>query len=181
MGFYLSYYGLNLKPFKQKLASVVMLGAPSLRFRADHIYGWQPPPDQHISLATEVTAGYKWRAPGPVKIGFVSRNFYDHSTGKWLLGLVRDLSRPAFHVTVVMLPPRRDDALALSFEAAADVVIIPESDTLYGCREAVASLGLDVLIYADIGMDAISYALGFSRLAPIQVRWDHNIIPPRPF
>lgn len=73
----------------------------------------------------------------------------------------------------VMLPPQRADATAAAFTAAADQLIIPDADSLAACRAAVASLQLDVLIYADIGMDAISYALGFSRLAAIQATVGH--------
>ena len=92
MGFYLSYYGFNLAPFKQKLAAVAELGHPGLRFTAEHLRQWQPPPEGR-----------------PISIGFVSRNFYDHSTGKWLLGLIQTLSRPAFNVTVVR--PAKCDAV----------------------------------------------------------------------
>lgn len=160
MGFYLSYYGLNLREFKQKLAAVATLGAPSLEYTAPHLASWRPP--THTGVSSSGQAGRH------ISIGFVSRNFYDHSTGKWMLGLVKTLTRPIHNVTVVMLPPQKDDATARLFVAAADQILKLTSDSLSECRNAIAALQLDVLIYADIGMDAISYALGFSRLAAIQ-------------
>ena len=43
-------------------------------------------------------------------------------------------------------------------------------------QNAISELGLDILIYADIGMDPFSYYLSFSRLAPIQcVFWGHPV------
>jgi predicted O-linked N-acetylglucosamine transferase (SPINDLY family) len=41
-------------------------------------------------------------------------------------------------------------------------------------REAIAAQSFDILLYADIGMEPLSYYLAFARLAPIQcVTWGH--------
>ena len=41
-------------------------------------------------------------------------------------------------------------------------------------RRQIAELGLDILLYADIGMSAFTHSLAYSRLAPIQcVTWGH--------
>lgn len=37
-------------------------------------------------------------------------------------------------------------------------------------RPQIASLGLDVLVYPDVGMTGTSFALALQRLAPVQVR-----------
>ena len=46
----------------------------------------------------------------------------------------------------------------------------------YQFIEQVAATELDVLFYADIGMDPTTYFLAFSRLAPVQcVTWGHPV------
>ncbi|CAN0061566.1 unnamed protein product [Scytosiphon promiscuus] len=45
---------------------------------------------------------------------------------------------------------------------------------LHNTRETVAALELDVLVYGDVGMDALTTALAHSRLSPVQVAfWGH--------
>ena len=47
---------------------------------------------------------------------------------------------------------------------------------LPAARQAIAGQRLDVLYYADIGMDPVTYSLAFSRLAPVQcVTWGHPV------
>lgn len=48
------------------------------------------------------------------------------------------------------------------------------SDALQTAREAIAALQLDVLVYADVGMDAFATGLAHGRLSPVQVAfWGH--------
>jgi protein O-GlcNAc transferase len=48
--------------------------------------------------------------------------------------------------------------------------------TLPEARRAIGDLRPDILYYCDIGMDALSYSLAFSRLAPVQcVTWGHPL------
>lgn len=48
------------------------------------------------------------------------------------------------------------------------------SDALQTAREAIAALRLDVLVYADVGMDAFTTGLAHGRLSPVQVAfWGH--------
>lgn len=41
-------------------------------------------------------------------------------------------------------------------------------------RAAVAREELDILVYPDVGMNALTYLMAFARLAPVQVRCLHQ-------
>ncbi len=150
MAFYLTYYGVNLRPLRQKLAAVAVKGHPGLRYEAAHCASRSADVDRRL------------------EIGIASKSLFDHSTGKWMLGMIRELDRSKFRVTVVMIPPLHDDTVASAVRDAADKVVVPTAE-LDGIRTTIADLLLDVLVLADIGMDTTLYAVSFARLAPVQV------------
>ena len=49
-----------------------------------------------------------------------------------------------------------------------DIFLVHDISYLPSQREYIANLRLDVLIYPEIGMDANTYFLSFSRLAPVR-------------
>src|SRR5439155_19228973 len=67
------------------------------------------------------------------------------------------------------------DPLATAVEAAADRFLrVPREPE--AARRLVAEQGLDVLLFTDVGMDALTYTLAFSRMAPVQcVGWGHPV------
>jgi protein O-GlcNAc transferase len=107
-----------------------------------------------------------------IRVGFVSAYFRDHTIGRLNLGRIRGLSRDAFEVVVVSLGRPTHD-MALSFRSAADqYVTVPRN--VGTARQTIADLEVDVLVFADIGMDALTQSLCYSRMAPIQaVTWGH--------
>ena len=109
----------------------------------------------------------------PIRVGFVSTCFHLHSVGRTTFGLIRDLPRDRFAVTVFSIAPR-DDALHRAIAAAADThVTLPHS--VEDARRAIGQAGLDVLVFADLGMHPTTYFLAFWRLAPVQVvTWGHS-------
>jgi uncharacterized protein (TIGR03032 family) len=132
-----------------------------------------------------------YRAPQPVKksarrsrsgrirVGFLSSNFSDHTIGRLNLGRVTLLDRERFEVTVIALGHHRD-AMAERFRAAADHLVEP-AGPLDVIRREVADLKLDVLVFADVGMNTITYTLAMSRLAGVQcVTWGHPITTGNP-
>ena len=114
-----------------------------------------------------------WRPRGPrIRVGFLSAHFRDHTIGRQNLGRVQRLSRREFEVTVISLGSSAD-ALAQAYREAADrFVQAPRQPA--AARRLIAELQLDVLIFADVGMDAVTQTLAYSRMAPIQcVTWGH--------
>jgi predicted O-linked N-acetylglucosamine transferase (SPINDLY family) len=150
--FYVSYHGLNDRPLLEKLGRVLRRCYPAAR--------------------TEVPARPTRKRR---RIGFVSTYFQSHSIGRTTLGWIRDLPREQFEVYVVSIAPKPDDPRAEDIRRAADhYVAVPA--TLEAARRALLDAGLDVLIFADIGMHPLTYYLAFWRMAPVQlVAWGHPV------
>ena len=109
---------------------------------------------------------------GKIRVGLLSRFFCNHTIGRLNQGLAAKMDRDRFHVTV-LATTLETDAVAQAFQEHADnYLVIPEH--VPAARRQIADLGLDILLYADIGMSAFTFTLAFSRLAPIQcVTWGH--------
>jgi predicted O-linked N-acetylglucosamine transferase (SPINDLY family) len=124
------------------------------------------------SDAAPLSSRSRQAADGRVRVGFCSTFFKDHTVGLWTQGLVAQLPRDRVEV-VVLSHGLHNDAIARRFREKADTFIeLPAS--LPKAREAMASAQLDVLVYADIGMEGYTYSLAFSRLAPVQcAMWGH--------
>jgi protein O-GlcNAc transferase len=66
-----------------------------------------------------------------------------------------------------------DDPMAQAFQQAADR-FVPAPREPAAARRAIAELGLDILVFADVGMDTLTQTLAYSRMAPVQcVTWGH--------
>lgn len=106
-------------------------------------------------------------AGGRIRVGFISKFMHDHSIGRTTRGLLANVARDRFHVTALFVPPLVEDFISHFIRKSADdYLVLP--GTLEGAREKIAELELDILFYQDIGMDAYTYFLAFSRLAPVQ-------------
>ena len=156
--FYLAYQPDSDRLLLQTLAQVYQRACPALDYTAPHcrrVTAWRP------------EAGQRRR------IGFASFYFFEHSVGRVIRGLIEQLPRDRFEITVIFLGGQADDAVARAMAAAADVVVETAYD-VFLARQTVADLALDVLCMPDFGMDPMSYFLGFSRLAPVQcTTWGH--------
>ena len=153
--FFLAYHGVGDLDLQQGLAGLYRRACPALRFVAPHCAG-----------APRQAAGRK------VKVGFVSNKLKNHTIGRLNRGLIENLSRERFEVSVFQFP-HRPDAMSRAIQECADnAVALP--DDIGGARRLVAERELDILVYTDIGMDPVVYFLAFSRLAPVQcVTWGH--------
>ena len=107
-----------------------------------------------------------------IRVGFLSSYFRQHTIGYLTQGLIGQLSREHFSVTVLAANVAHD-AVASAIRTSADCFVEVPRD-LPAARQAVADQGLDILYYPDICMDPFTHALAFSRLAPVQcVSWGH--------
>jgi predicted O-linked N-acetylglucosamine transferase (SPINDLY family) len=107
-----------------------------------------------------------------LRVGFLSAYFRDPTIGRLNIGRVEHLDRSKFEV-VVATTGRARDPLAHRFQRAADVFQqLPRN--VAEARRLLRDLQLDVLLFADVGMDALTSTLAFSRMAPLQiVTWGH--------
>jgi predicted O-linked N-acetylglucosamine transferase (SPINDLY family) len=109
-----------------------------------------------------------------IKIGFVSRFFRQHTIGELLGSMIPHLDRHQFRITVFSVG-HYEDAMAQAIRTHADgYVELPAN--VPTARRLIAEQELDLLFYPDIGMEWTTYALAFSRLAPVQcVTWGHPV------
>ena len=111
---------------------------------------------------------------GRPRIGFISAYFRDHTIGRLNIGRLEQLDRSRFEVAILSVG-RHQDSLADRFRAVADQYVEVSRDVA-AARQLVADQELDLLFFADIGMDALTYTLAFSRMAPVQaVTWGHPV------
>jgi len=115
------------------------------------------------------------RADGRIRLGFISAHFRNHTIGRLNARLIERLSRDRFELVALSVAAHRG-AIADRYRAAADRYITLPNNDLAEARRMILDLDLDVLNYTDLGMDRFTYALAFSRLAPIQTStWGHPI------
>jgi predicted O-linked N-acetylglucosamine transferase (SPINDLY family) len=143
--FLLPYQGRNDRELMTRLAAMYERACPELPYVAPHCRARRPP-------------GHR------IRVGFASKFFHSHSVGIWYNQLIALLAAlPDFEVVLVDLGGQADPEL----RAACARTLVPPRE-LAQAREAIAAAALDVLVYADIGMDPFGYFLAYSRLAPVQ-------------
>jgi predicted O-linked N-acetylglucosamine transferase (SPINDLY family) len=139
--FYLPYQGCNDREIQEQVASL-----------------YRPP--------SEPAAGPPQRRNGKIKVGFISTYFRNHTIGHWTRGLVAQLARDDFDVTVLSVGNPCDEVADFFKQHCDRHVEVPKH--LPTARRLIVEQQLDVLCYADIGMEPTTYTLAFSRLAPVQ-------------
>lgn len=147
--FLLAYHGKDDREAQELVAKLYLKSCPALHYESQHCANWQPP------------AGNR-----RTRIGIISRYLRNHSIGKTSGGIVEHLSRDRYEVIVIFLAPPVDETGRRIAEAADKVVVLPP-----GFRDAQRRLAeerLDILFYQDTGMDAFTFFLAYSRLAPVQ-------------
>src|SRR5882672_580817 len=146
--FYLPYHGLNDKDLQRLIAKLYERACPGLGYVAPH--------------CTPSTG-----KPSRRRVGFLSRYFFNHSVGAWYSRLIdRIAADGTVEVVVITIGEVEEQKLRGTFPSVIKHLSIPFD--LAQARRRIAELKLDILVYADIGMDPLSYFLAFARLAPIQ-------------
>ena len=154
-----AYHGENDREIQVLIAEAYLRACPSLAFRAVHCDSYQPPVGRRI------------------RVGFASAHLGSHTIGKYNRRMVAHLDRTHFEVFVFHLGADardQDKDLAALAESADQFLSLP--GRLEDARHAIAGTELDILYYPDIGMEPMSYFLGFARLAPLQcMTWGHPV------
>ena len=155
--FYFAYHGLNDRNLQVQLATLYEHVCPSLLYVAPH-----------CSAASK---------PGqncPIKIGFISKYFRNHTIGKVMCGIIANISQIKFEVYGFFLPHPVDEVSDFIMQHVNHVETLPF--VLEQARQQIADKELDILVYPDIGMDSFTYFLAFARLAPVQcTTWGHPV------
>ena len=156
MNFYLAYQGENDRETMALLARFYRQACPELCWTAPHC-----------------DAGAAARGDGRLRIGFFSMFFREHAVSWTIRDLLAALPADRFERSVIttVAPADIDKGLAASADRT-----VPVAKDLLTVRRRIAELELDVLVYADIGMDPLSYCLAHGRLAPVQcATWGHPV------
>ena len=146
--FILALHGKNERPIRETLASFYRSICPDLEWTSP----WLP----------------AHRSGKRVRIGMLSKFFNNTTIGSLYHGLIENLPKSKFRLSLLRLPGKEDELSRRMAEAADEVVTLPPD--FRKAREIVARKQLDVLFYPEIGMDALTYFIAFSRLAPVQCK-----------
>ena len=115
------------------------------------------------------------RGGARVKVGFVSTFFRESTAGRYFEHWVTDLPRDGFEVHVYHLLPGMNP-LAERLAARADHFRHCPWWRPSQLAPRILADGLDVLVYPELGMGAVPFALAGLRLAPLQcVAWGHPV------
>ena len=108
-----------------------------------------------------------------IKVGFISSNFFNHSVGKDRRGVINKIDRNLFEVYIFSYK-KPFDIMSKYIAESGDHYIILKGN-ISNHQKLISELKLDIIIYADLGMDIRSYLCALGRLAPIQIAtWGHS-------
>ena len=165
--FYLPYQGQNDLSLQSDLARLYARARGGYEDRV-------PEQVRRRSQAAASSAGSTAEAPAKIRIGFISRFFWNHTIGRLMQGLISQLDRKRFEVIVFSLQSRHDDIGQRLQRDADQFVALPNDLPLI--KNRIAEQELDLLYFPDIGMDPLTWSLAFTRLAPVQcVSWGHPV------
>lgn len=156
----LSFINHNNNKLRQKICKLHRLLFPSLTYVA---------PNVEINrlrlLQNSLTNGNQSTKR---KVGFISTNFKMHSVGRDRIGVIRNMNRDLFDVVIFHFKEYNNDPyFNLAKNSGFKNIIL--SGELDNWREMINNENLDILVFADIGMQEETYLLAYSRLAPIQI------------
>tara|TARA_R110002111_G_scaffold67_1_gene572 strand:- start:6181 stop:10383 length:4203 start_codon:yes stop_codon:yes gene_type:complete len=150
--FYLAYQGFNDRPIIERMAELYQL---------NNTLSWD---QQNPTVERD----------GRIRIGFISSLFYKHTIGSLMKGIIKNFDREKYHV-ITISPTKYNDEVAQEIRENSDEYVFLGID-LQRANQVLQSLELDVLFYADIGMDSFIFSLATTRHAPVQcVTWGHPI------
>lgn len=149
--FNLAYHNKDSKELASKYCKMLRLCADEVKYVAPHLKaGNKPDP-----------------TPDKIKIGFASRYMHDHPVGRCYNNILFALhEHGGFDVTLFMLGNVVDKSIERMKQAGINVVGTHKK--LETTQNIIASHELDILIFPDIGMEAMSYYLAMSKLAHYQ-------------
>ncbi|MDR2604443.1 MAG: tetratricopeptide repeat protein [Desulfovibrio sp.] len=105
------------------------------------------------------------RSPSKRRIGFISAHFGNHTGMSYFFRLLERLCPRLPHCRILEFP-QKDNPYRRALAERAPLITLPGN--LEGARAAAAALDLDILVYLDLGMDPLTWALAFFRSARLQ-------------
>jgi predicted O-linked N-acetylglucosamine transferase (SPINDLY family) len=159
--FFLAYHGdINLKWLLEAYYRLVRCVAHQVIQESFDSYSPQAKPASRSPIHGKMNSR--------VRIGFMSRNLYQHSNLQAHAGLIKNLNRDLFEVVLIHRHGVKTDFAHADINNHADKSIYLASDFGNACKQ-IADLHLDINFITDIGMNPLDGILAMVRLAPLQV------------
>lgn len=109
-----------------------------------------------------------------IRVGYVSENMYSHTVGKLFIGWIEKTDPSTFDIYCYHTN-NRTDQITERYKTAC-FKFCNNIDGIEGIADQILSDDIDILVYLDIGMNALSQMLSALRLAPVQcVTWGHPV------
>ena len=109
-----------------------------------------------------------------IKVGFISQHLTDHTVGKLFGGLIKNINKEKFDVTIFHTSNTKKSLIKNKIDASANKVNNLKNN-IHEQQLQIENENLDIIFYPDIGMSPVTYFLAFSRLAPVQITtWGHT-------
>lgn len=157
--FFLAYQGENDRELQARYAALVARALDS----ADP--GWRAP------LPVEPVVGRK------IRVGFISALLRQGTVGQYFTRWLTDLDRERFEVCFYPLG-NNVDAVTAAIQGRADRVRAFVGGDAFPSTivRVIREERLDILVYPELGMDQVTFALAAMRLAPRQYAgWGHPV------
>lgn len=103
-----------------------------------------------------------------LRIGYISSNFFRQAVSFYMANRIFFADHQRFEVQVFSLQKRHDNMTDRIKGYSDRFVVFTDMGDLSGMAATIKKSDLDLLIYADIGMDSVTYQLAAMRLAPAQ-------------
>ncbi len=103
-----------------------------------------------------------------IRIGYVSRYFYNQSVSYYMVNRIIHHDRNKFDVFIFSLGDRQDEITELFSKNASHFQQFRNLKNTKEIAQSIVDCQLDILIYAEIGMDPLTCMLAGMQLAPIQ-------------
>ncbi len=113
-------------------------------------------------------AGKSRRNNGKIRIGYISRLFYQQAVSFYMVNRIIHHDRDRFEVYVFALGDRQDSMTDQFVKHSDHIKRIANMHDLGNIAQVIIDSQLDILVFTDIGMDPMTYMLAGLRLAPVQ-------------
>lgn len=146
--FYMAFHNSNERPWRSKYAA--LFHRPAAKASPE-------------TLARHAESG----AAPRLKIGFVTTYKSEDPFLLWMKGMALNLDAEKFNVSI-LCHKRSHAKIAGGIGAREDISYVFIKENLDAAAEDIRDLGLDAIIYHEIGTDSFNYLLPIHRLAPLQ-------------
>ncbi|KAJ1447418.1 hypothetical protein M885DRAFT_193267 [Pelagophyceae sp. CCMP2097] len=141
------------------------------KVRGGMAYATRVVEEQGVSSSTGFSNGLTRNGLTRLKVGFVSSYFHRHSVCKLLCGVIRHLAEKEDMDVIIFSASKEEDDFTL-YASTNSTTIRLQRGTIIANRALAA--GLDILVFADLGMETAVFSWACARLAPVQILfWGH--------